>query len=144
MFSIGDLSMQTGVKIPTIRYYEQQGLIEAAGRSSGNQRRYDQNGLERLAFIKHGRDLGLTLDAIRELIDLSTDSNRSCVDADNIARTHLISIRDRIARLKRLEAELVRITSVKHEDCIGSCYVIHALSDHTLCADDHDGRSARL
>ncbi len=137
MFSIGDLSKQTGVKIPTIRYYEQMGLIESIRRSSGNQRRYNQSGLDRLAFVKHGRDLGLTLDAIRELIDLSTDTTRSCSEADDIATTHLESIRDRIAKLKRLEKELVRITSVKHEDSIGSCYVIHALSQHELCADDH-------
>lgn len=137
MLSIGDLSRRTGVKIPTIRYYEQQGLIDAAGRSAGNQRRYDESGLERLAFVKHGRDLGLTLEAIRELIDLSTDSNRSCQEADRIAKSHLVAIRDRIEKLQRLEGELVRITSVRHEDKIGSCYVIHALSSHGLCADDH-------
>ncbi|HEX2146766.1 MAG TPA: MerR family transcriptional regulator, partial [Pseudorhizobium sp.] len=58
MYSIGDLSRRTGVKVPTIRYYEQMGLITAAHRSEGNQRRYEKTDLERLAFIRHARDLG--------------------------------------------------------------------------------------
>ena len=52
-FSIGDLSRRTGVKVPTIRYYEKEGLLEAPIRSEGNQRRYRPSDLERLGFIKH-------------------------------------------------------------------------------------------
>ena len=55
MFSIGQLSRRTGVKIPTIRYYEQMQLIAPDGRTAGNQRRYTKDGLARLAFIKHSR-----------------------------------------------------------------------------------------
>ena len=51
MLSIGELSRRTGVKIPTIRYYEQMGLLEAPERSGGNQRRYTQEGLKRLALL---------------------------------------------------------------------------------------------
>ena len=58
MFSIGDLSRRTGVKVPTIRYYEQMGLVAAPERSEGNQRRYSRQELERLAFIRHARDGG--------------------------------------------------------------------------------------
>ena len=61
MFSIGELSKRTGVKIPTIRYYEQMGLIEPPQRSEGNQRRYTRDGLRRLSFIRHSRDLGFTI-----------------------------------------------------------------------------------
>ena len=58
MLTIGDLSKATGVKVPTIRYYEQMGLIYPAERSEGNQRRYSSEERERLAFIRHARDLG--------------------------------------------------------------------------------------
>jgi len=58
MFSIGELSRLTNVKVPTIRYYEDAGLLHPNGRSAGNQRRYDQKGLERLSFIRHARELG--------------------------------------------------------------------------------------
>ena len=58
MYSIGELARRTKVKIPTIRYYEDIGLLDAPDRTAGNQRRFDRSGLERLGFIKHARDLG--------------------------------------------------------------------------------------
>ncbi len=137
MLSIGDMSRRTGVKIPTIRYYEQMKLIDAPERSQGNQRRYSKAELERLGFIKHARDLGLTIEAIRKLIDLSTRPDMSCAEADKIASEHLAFVQARIAKLKRLETELKRITSCCSSGNIDDCYVIHALSDHSLCEDVH-------
>ncbi len=137
MLSIGDLSRRTGVKIPTIRYYEQMNLIEAPERSEGNQRRYFPKELERLAFIKHARDLGISIEAIRELIDLSTHPEKPCADANRIAKEHLASVRERIATLKRLETELARIATCCDAENVGDCYVIRALSDHSLCEDEH-------
>lgn len=67
MFSIGELSKRTKVKVPTIRYYEEMGLLAEAERTSGNQRRYDKDGLERLSFIRHARDLGF----VKEIIETS-------------------------------------------------------------------------
>jgi DNA-binding transcriptional MerR regulator len=138
MLSIGDLSKRTGVKVPTIRYYEQMGLIEAAERSEGNQRRYERQDLERLAFIRHARDLGLDIAAIRELIALSQHPQQPCGDVDRIAADHLAGVRARIAKLKTLEQELERIVS--HCDgghSIENCYVIRSLSDHGLCEGEH-------
>jgi len=109
MYSIGELSKRTGVKVPTIRYYEQMGLIREADRSEGNQRRYEKTDLERLAFIRHARDLGLNIDAIRELIALSQHREMPCEGADRIAAEHLADVREKIARLKKLEHELERI-----------------------------------
>ncbi|MEZ5811530.1 MAG: helix-turn-helix domain-containing protein [Rhizobiaceae bacterium] len=137
MFSIGDLSMRTGVKIPTIRYYEQMGLISADGRTDGNQRRYGADGLERLSFIKHSRDLGLSISAIRDMIRLSEHPRRPCGDADRIVGEHLAAVRAKIARLKRLERELARIASACDGGEIGNCDVIRALADHSLCESRH-------
>lgn len=138
MLSIGDLSRRTGVKVPTIRYYEQMGLLVPAERSKGNQRRYERSDLERLAFIRHARDLGLDIAAIRELIALSDHPNQPCADADRIASDHLASVREKIEKLKKLEQELERIVS--HCDgghSIEECYVIRSLSDHGLCGHEH-------
>lgn len=137
MLSIGDLSRRTGVKVPTIRYYEETGLIEAPERSAGNQRRYDRAALERLAFIRHARDLGIGIEAIRELIELSGHPEKPCAQADRIARAHLEAVRARIARLKRLEDELQRIATHCDSGTIEDCTVIQALSDHSLCAHEH-------
>ncbi|EKF43374.1 MerR family transcriptional regulator [Nitratireductor indicus] len=137
MWSIGELSRRVGVKVPTIRYYEDTGLIETPERSAGNQRRYDKQALERLTFIRHARDLGLGIDAIRELIELSGHPEKPCETADRIAREHLQEVRARIARLKRLEHELERIVESCDNGAICDCFVLRALGDHSLCDSEH-------
>lgn len=137
MYPIGELSRRTGVKIPTIRYYEQMGLIAAPDRTGGNQRRYSADELERLSFIKHSRDLGLSLNAIRELIRLDEHPEQPCGDADRIANEHLGEVRARIARLRKLERELVRISAACSGGTMADCNVIKALSDHKLCGNEH-------
>lgn len=137
MLTIGDLSRKTGVKIPTIRYYEEMGLLAPPARSEGNQRRYGRDERDRLSFIKHARDLGLTIEAIRELIELSAHPERPCAKADAIAREQLQSVRDKIAKLRRLEHELERIATHCHGDHVQDCYVIRALANHDLCEGDH-------
>ncbi|MBW8320354.1 MAG: helix-turn-helix domain-containing protein [Arenimonas sp.] len=137
MYSIGDLSRRTGVKVPTIRYYEQMGLIAAPDRSEGNQRRYERAELERLAFIRHARDLGFPIEAIRELLALGRHPDEPCARADDIAREQLVEVRAKIARLQKLEQELERIASHCGNHTVGDCYVIRALSDHGLCDHEH-------
>lgn len=137
MLSIGDLSRRAGVKVPTIRYYEQMGLIAPPDRSEGNQRRYENGDLERLTFIRHARDLGFPIEAIRELLSLSRHPEEPCMRADQIAREQLDEVREKISRLKKLETELARIVSHGESHTVGDCYVIRALSDHGLCEDEH-------
>ena len=137
MMTIGDLSRKTGVKIPTIRYYEEMGLVAAAERSEGNQRRYGGGERDRLAFIKHARELGFTIESIRELLDLSASPERPCEQADRIAAEQLRAVRDKLAKLKRLEQELKRIAGHCHGDQIKDCYVIQALANHDLCESEH-------
>jgi DNA-binding transcriptional MerR regulator len=136
MLTIGQLSRRTGVKVTTIRWYEQAGLIEEPGRTEGNQRRYGDADLERLAFIRHARNLGLGIEAIRELIELGAHPERPCADADRIAKSHLKSVRERITRLRKLEKELARIAACQG-DTVGECHVLSALADHDQCASDH-------
>ena len=138
MLSIGEISRRTDVKVPTIRYYEQIGLMPDPGRTDGNQRRYGDDAVERLNFIRHSRDLGFSVDAIRELIELGEHPGRPCERADTIAATQLREVRARIARLQSLERELERMLAAcsgRHD--IGDCRVYAALADHALCAEDH-------
>lgn len=137
VYSIGDLSLATGVKVTTIRYYEEMGLMDPPERSSGNQRRYFTPQLERLSFIKHARDLGMTIEAIGELIRLSGQPDMPCEEAHQIAKAHLKEIHQRLAMLKKLKKELTRITLKRDAGHIGECYVIQSLSQHELCESDH-------
>lgn len=142
MYSIGELSRRTGVKVPTIRYYEQSGLMDAPGRTGGNQRRYGRAELERLAFIRHARDLGFSIDAIRDLIELGGHPCRPCGEADSIARRQLADTRRRIANLQRLERELARIADLCDAGgTISECRVLAALGDHEQCDGAHEPAS---
>ena len=136
MFSIGELSKRTGVKIPTIRYYEQMGLIDAPERSEGNQRRYTKEGLSRLSFIRHSRDLGFSMEDIKGLLELSQHPEKPCNDAHRIAVHHLQDVQDRIVKLRRLERELKRISKCESGN-IAECAVIETLADHGLCETEH-------
>ena len=69
MLTIGTLAKRTGTKVQTIRYYETIGLMPEPERTEGGQRRYSQAGLDRLAFVRHGRQLGFSLEAIRDLLE---------------------------------------------------------------------------
>jgi len=137
-FSIGELSKRTGVKVPTIRYYEKEGLLDAPVRTEGNQRRYRRSDLERLGFIRHCRDLGLPMPAIRDLIELGQHPDKTCTAADRIAKDQLKAVRQRIAHLKKLEAELKRIaTSCVGEHTVTECNVLKAFGDHSFCLEEH-------
>ncbi|RCW80775.1 MerR family transcriptional regulator [Paracoccus lutimaris] len=137
MLSIGKLSKATGVKVPTIRYYEQIGLLPEPGRTSGNQRLYDRPTQERLAFIRHARDLGFPLESIRELLSLSDSPDQSCAAADEIAGRQLAAVNARIARLSALRDELERMLHQCASGTIAGCRVIEVLGNHELCAHDH-------
>ena len=138
MLTIGTLGKKTGTKVQTIRYYEQIGLMPEPGRTEGGQRRYGDAELDRLSFIRHSRQLGFSLEAIRELLALSDDPNRPCHEADVIARRQLIQVEQRIARLEALRQELKRMV---HE-CSGGnssdCRVLEVLRDHSECLTDHE------
>lgn len=130
MFTIGKLCAATGVKIPTIRYYEQIGLLPAPDRNGGNQRLYAVRHQERLAFIRHARDLGFPLEAIRELLSLADDPDQSCAAADDIARRQLVAVNSRIARLTALQGELERMVHQCTCGKIADCRVIEMLGGH--------------
>jgi DNA-binding transcriptional MerR regulator len=136
--TIGGLAKASGVKVTTIRYYESIGLIDPPDRSDGGQRLYEKNAIERMNFIRHARDLGFSLDAVRELIALSSNRERSCAEIDEIARRHAADIRHRIKRLKALEREMERMIKSCSVSRVSECRVLAVLADHTLCAaHDH-------
>lgn len=138
MLSIGELSKQTGVKVPTIRYYEQMGLLAACERTAGNQRRYGSGELEQLGFIKHARDLGFSIEAIRALIELQGHPDRTCGEANAIAEAQLRAVRGKISQLRKLEGELERIVGgCDGEGPSSDCYVLASLADHGFCGGAH-------
>jgi DNA-binding transcriptional MerR regulator len=133
--TIGAVAAETGSNVQTIRYYEQIGLLPPAERTEGNQRRYGHEHVARLAFIRHSRELGFPLEAIRELLSLSDTPDRDCDAADEIVRRQLKAVVARIKRLKALQAELKRMITQCSGGKIADCRVIEVLGDssHAHC-----------
>lgn len=134
--SIGTLSRETGVKVPTIRYYEQVGLLPAPDRAHNNRRTYGPEMVRRLRFIRHARELGFEVEAIRQLLSLGADPHQSCDEADRIARAHLADIESKIARLTALRAEVRRMLDQCAHGEVKDCRVIEVLADHSLCLSE--------
>lgn len=137
-FSIGDLARETGCKVQTIRYYEDVGFMPAAVRTAGNQRRYRHEHVERLAFIRHGRELGFPLDAIRELLNLSDAPDTPCDQVHDVAQSHLTGVERRIATLTALRDELKAMIRRCDSGNTGACRVIEVLADHSHAHCLHD------
>ncbi|MDB5529268.1 MAG: helix-turn-helix protein [Devosia sp.] len=127
-FAIGEAARHSGVKIPTIRYYEQIGLLPAPDRTEGNRRLYDAPTLQRLAFIRHARELGFEIEAIRALLTLQDNPQQSCSLADSIATEHLTQVDQRIASLTALKNELVSMIAQCKHGHVSHCRVIETLS----------------
>lgn len=137
MLTIGKLGEAAGVKVPTIRYYEQIGLLPEPERSTGNQRLYGQSALQRLAFIRHSRELGFPLEAIRRLLSLSDRPDQPCATVDAIAKDQFAAVEARIARLTALKAELERMITQCAQGTIAECRIIEVLGDHAHCIEVH-------
>jgi DNA-binding transcriptional MerR regulator len=134
---IGELSKATGTNIETIRYYERIGLLLAPDRTSANYRSYSDTHRARLAFVRHSRELGFTIDQIRSLLDLSDHPDRDCAEADLIATRHLIQVEAKIAQLELLRDELTRIVGRCRGGVAAGCRVIEALGNHANCLTVH-------
>ncbi len=127
-FTIGEAALRTGIKVATIRYYEQIGLLAAPVRSAGNRRHYQADDLKRLSFIRHARDLGFEIQAIRRLLSLQDHPQRSCEDIDQLVHEHLLATEDKIARLTSLRRELDRMLASCHGGIVAECRVIDAIA----------------
>jgi DNA-binding transcriptional MerR regulator len=134
---IGELARVTGANIETIRYYERIGLLPEPQRTAANYRSYGEAHRSRLAFVRHSRDLGFTIEEIRSLLDLSDHPERDCGEADRIATGHLEQVEAKIAQLEVLRDELARIVGRCRGGLAGDCRVIEALGNHRMCESHH-------
>ena len=126
--TIGHVARHTGCKVQTIRYYEQIGLLPAPERSNGNQRLYTRAHVDRLLFIRQARELGFSINAVRDLLDLSDHPDRPCQQADRLARARLADITSRIERLEMLRRELNQMIADCAGNTVADCRILHALN----------------
>lgn len=132
-YSIGQMAKAGNCKVQTVRYYEERGLLPTAARSSGNQRIYTQDHMNRLSFIRHSRELGFSLDQIQEILELNDKPTHSCTAAHDIAHNHLDDVKYKIKRLQSMKRELERMINECSGGQVSQCRIIEVLSNHQLC-----------
>jgi DNA-binding transcriptional MerR regulator len=111
------LAERTATTVPTIRYYEEIGLLRPAPRRGG-QRIYDHEAVRRLAFIRRCRDFDFSIEEIRSLLSLM-ERGASCTEARVLAERRLVELRCRIAELRALEASIASLVTSCAQSCDG-------------------------
>jgi DNA-binding transcriptional MerR regulator len=125
---IGVLAERTGATVPTIRYYEEIGLLRPAPRRGG-QRDYDNEDLRRVAFIRRCRDFDFSIEQIRGLVSL-VQVNGPCTEARFAAEQRLADIRGKLAELNALEKTIASLVNSCRQVCDGgtasACVILEA------------------
>lgn len=129
-FTIGVVAKRVGVAIDTIRYYEREGLLPEPMRRASGYRSYGEGAIAQLRFIRRAKQLGFTLDEIRELLALSADRQRGVKAVKKRAQQRLAAIEQRIVELQRVRDGLAELV----ESCPGHgapehCPILRALTD---------------
>lgn len=120
LIRIGALAQMSGCSVPTIRYYEEVGLIPSASRRSSGHRVYDAGAVQLLGFIRRCRDFGFSIEQTRALVSLSRGNDRDCVEARDIAQAQLSAVRAKMLDLMGLEGSLARFVEACNATCVGN------------------------
>lgn len=128
-FGIGELAKQSGVKVETVRYYEQSGLLPNPPRTEGGHRLYTDAHFKRLVFIRRCRELGFSMEEIRALLDLVDGRKYKCGEIQALTLEHAAAVRRKIEDLRQLERTLTRIAAECEGGAVPECPIINALLD---------------
>ena len=130
----GEVAARTGVNIETIRYYEQRGLIPKPPRTASGYRKYTEDYVERIRFIKRAQELGFTLKEIIELLSLRVDPDTDRSEVKQRAEAKIVDIEEKIHDLERMKHALTNLVAT----CNGcgptsECPILEAMeSDETF------------
>jgi DNA-binding transcriptional MerR regulator len=129
---IGELAKRTGTNAPTIRYYEEIGLIPRASRGDGGQRSYHAGDVRLLTFIRQCRDFGFSIEQVRALLTVMQDRSRDCMEARDVAQAHLDTVRAKLQELRSLEFSLAAFVKSCDAECCGGpgaeCVILQDLA----------------
>ena len=125
--SRGSLAAKTGVNSETIRYYEKIDLMPDPARSAGGHRIYDQSHLKRLFFIRRSRELGFTLQEIRELLELVDGGDYTCAEIRDRTTTHLADVTRKITDLQKIQLTLESMASKCDGGLVPNCQIVGEL-----------------
>lgn len=133
-FSIGELAKKSKISADTIRFYEKKLLFAAPQRANNNYRYYDNQALQQLIFIRHCRELGMSLKEIKEMNTLLQHPQDNCAVVDELIEAHLGHIQEKIQQLQKFSQQLQQLRqSCNSQACIQDCNIVRTL--HQLDAE---------
>ena len=118
MLRIGQLATKTGFTPKTLRYYEDLGLVRPDGRSESGYRLYGDAAVERLRFVNRARALGLRLEDIRRILEISDEGRMPCEHVLDLVDRELQQVAAQMERLEELRIGLLKLRS-KMADAVG-------------------------
>ncbi|MDQ9036484.1 MULTISPECIES: MerR family transcriptional regulator [Acinetobacter] len=129
--SIGQLSKKSDVPIDTIRYYEKVGVLDRIQRSENNYRIYTDQTLADLLFIKHCRELDISLNDIKTLKQMKAQPKQACTEVDNLVNKYLIEVSEKIERLLLLKETLIDLKQHCSTDrTVDECGILKELQNN--------------
>lgn len=126
----GELAHRSGCNVETVRFYEKQGLLPPPPRTAGGHRQYAQHHLKRLTFIRRSRELGFTLDQIRDLLALVDGSEWTCAEVRAMTLEHVADIRRKVADLQKLAGILDDMAAQCSGGAVPQCPIVDALLEN--------------
>ncbi|KQT95463.1 Cu(I)-responsive transcriptional regulator [Rhizobium sp. Leaf453] len=126
--NIGQASKATGVSTKMIRYYEQIKLISPAHRTASSYRTYGDNDVHTLQFVRRARDLGFSVEQIKELLALWRDRSRASSDVKAVALEHVVELERKIAAIQEMTTTLKHLASNCHGDNRPECPIIEEMA----------------
>jgi DNA-binding transcriptional MerR regulator len=137
VLTIGALAEQAGCNVPTVRYYEQIGLLPKAVRRASGHRVYGANDLKRLIFVRRCREFDFPIERIRDLVLLIDNPDSDCTSARDLADAQLSIVRNKIAELQQLAGDLAKLSIDCTENCAGGpsrdCVILGDFSGKPAC-----------
>lgn len=126
---IGELARRAGVPIDTVRYYERQGILPPPDRQASGYRRYGDDDVARLQFVRRAKGLGFSLAEVRELLALSARPADDMAGLKAAASAKLADVGHKIAELERVQAGLEALTDAcPGHGALARCPILAALS----------------
>ncbi len=126
--TIGKAAEKGGVNVQTIRYYERRGLLPQPVRSASGYRKYSDDAIRRLRFIRQAQSLGFSLSEIEELLSLRMQAGATCGDIRKRARQKIATVNQKIGELQRIKDALSKLaTACRGEGPTSECPILEAL-----------------
>lgn len=135
--TIGRAAADTGVSAKMIRHYESLGLLGGIARTDGGYRTYGASELHTLRFIRRARDLGFSIEEIRQLLSLWQDKQRASREVRQVATKHVAELEQRIAQLQAMRETLVTLMHGCTGDDRPSCPILNDLAGESCASREH-------